>query len=149
MTYADALLHHVRRSLHGDLCVAFADLALDDQGDLTVAGENGPCFVSLLSQDGSSSTWARVWTIAAEDLKPTAKLLREINEINSELVGARILLADNGRLVVTAEVRAESIEPGEIGELVGLVGRCAAQVGPLVGIVHGRPVPAVAKNGVV
>jgi hypothetical protein len=148
VTYADALLHHLQRSMHRDLCVSFGDLALDDQGDITIAAENGPCYVSLLSEDGSSTTWARVWTIAAEDLKPTAKLLREINEINTEMLAARILLADNGRLVVTAEVRAESVEPGELGDLVHIVGRCAARIGPLVGIVHGGAPTALNKNGV-
>jgi hypothetical protein len=146
MTYATALLHHLQRSLHRDVCISFADLAVDDQGDICVPGVLAPVYVSLLSDGGSSGTWARVWTIAAEGLKPHVRLLREINEINSDLFGARVLL-DGGRLIVTAEVRAESIEPGELGELVQTVSRCAARVGPLVGIVHGAATLSTAGGG--
>ncbi len=148
MSYADALLHHLKRSLVSDVCIAFADLEVDAHGDICVPGELGPVYVCLLPGPASSETWARAWTIAAEGLKGSVKLLREINEINSELMGARVVLVEDGRLVVTAEVRAESIEPGELGQLVVTVSRCAARIGPLVGMVHGTDATVLNPRGV-
>lgn len=84
-------------------------------------------------------TWARVGTVAATGLKPMAKLLREINEINVVIRACRALLTDGGQLIVAAEIICESLEPGELTQIAGRVVSYAEQVGELVQLVHASP----------
>lgn len=44
-------------------------------------------------------------------------------------------------LIVAGEIRAESLEPGELGDLVRIVAGCSAQVGELVQLIYGRSCP--------
>ncbi len=142
LTYETALLHHVQRSLHRDLEIPMGALAPDQDGDIAVSVEDVLCFVRLWR-----GRWARVWVVAAEGLKPTVKVLREVNGWNRELIGARALLTDGGALIVSGELRAESLEAGELGDLVRQVATCAGGLGPLVRLVHGTPQQPAAGGG--
>jgi len=133
----ELLMHHLCRSLHRDLVVPMSALAVDDDGDLCIPYQGRTLWATLLVED--SVTWARVWTVAATGLKPTAKLLREINEINVAIRACRALLTDGGQLIVAAEIICESLEPGELTQIAGRVVSYAEQVGELVQLVHGTP----------
>ena len=139
MNYTVALMHHLQRMLHRDLEIAMDALTPDDDGDLCLLVEGWTCWATLLVEE--STTWARFWTVAARDLKRSAKLLREVNEINTGLRGCRVLLTDGGQLIVAAEVLAESLEPGEVELVVGRITSCATSVGELVQLFHGTPAP--------
>ena len=131
MTYATALLHHVQRSAMADLDLTWAEVQPDEDDDIVTLD----ACIRLLEMEG----WVRVWRVAASGLRPSVKLLREVNDHNVSLRGARVLLTDNGLLIVAGEIRAESLEPGELGTLVRIVADCAEQVGPPVQIVYGSP----------
>lgn len=133
----EILLHHLCRSLHRDLVVPMSALVVDDDGDMGIPYRGRTLWATLLVED--SVTWARVWTVAAIGLKRTAKLLREINEINVAVRGCRVLLTDGGQLIVAAEVICESLEPGELTQIAGRVVAYAEQVGELVQLVHAAP----------
>lgn len=138
MSYDVALRHHVQRSVMRDFSLLLADAGFDDDGDIAVVGEEGrPVFVRLV--DDEHAAWARVWAFGAAGLKVGSKLLREVNEHNASAVAVRLLVTPHGQLIATAEVLAESIEPGELGRLAHLVSRAAVQVGGLVQIVYGQP----------
>lgn len=109
---------------------------VDDDGDLCIPYRGRTLWATLLVED--SATWARVWTVAATGLKRTAKLLREINEINVAIRACRALL-DGGQLIVAAEIICESLEPGELTQIAGRVVSYAEQVGEPVQLVHGAP----------
>jgi hypothetical protein len=45
--------------------------------------------------------------------------LREVNELNLSLLGTRAMVTPGGWLILAGEVELESVEPGELGRLVG------------------------------
>ena len=130
-----AMEHHVQRMLMHDFELAYADVESDDDGDYAIPTESGTVFARLIFD--ADRVWVRLWTEAARGLRRSAKLLREVNEINQRHVGSRALLTDNGVLIVAAEVIAESVEKGELGTLVGILAETAEEIGSLVQIVYG------------
>jgi hypothetical protein len=67
--------------------------------------------------------------------------MREVNELNLSLVGARALLA-GGRLILAAEVLTESLEPGELRRLVDVLSEHAERSGPMIQLVYGTQPPS-------
>jgi hypothetical protein len=124
-----------------DLELSYADVQEDVDGDYGVFTDDGARVYARLIYD-AEQVWVRLWTEAAHDLRPTAKLLREVNEINLHHVGSRVVLAPDGVLVVAAEVRAESVEPGELGTLIGILSETATEIGELIQIVYGEAAPS-------
>jgi hypothetical protein len=135
------LEHHLQRMLMHDLELPYADVEADEDGDYPLLTESGALVYARLIYE-ADQVWVRLWTQAAHGLRRTAKLLREVNEINQRHVGSRVLLSDNGVLIVAAEVRADSVEPGELGTLIGILTETATEIGELVQIVYGEPLPA-------
>lgn len=131
-----ALRAHVLRSLHRDLCTE--RLVPDDRGDLTVPVGEVPVVVRLLP---GSPALVRVWCAAASGLPSRAQVLREVNDVNVQLVGARAFL-DAGTLHVVGELEVVSVEPGELGRLVLRVGETATRVGSMLVALHGGRLPA-------
>jgi hypothetical protein len=124
-----------------DLELSYADVEADEDGDYPLHTDSGVLVYARLIH-AEDQVWVRLWAEAARGLRRTAKLLREVNEINQRHVGSRVLLADNGVLIVAAEVRADSVEPGELGTLIGILTETATEIGALVQIVYGEPAPA-------
>lgn len=135
------LEHHLQRMLMHDLDLSYADVKADEDGDYPLRIENGVLIYARLIYD-ADQVWVRLWTQVAGGLRRTAKLLREVNEINQRHVGSRVLLTDEGVLIAAAEVRADSVEPGELGTLVGILNDTVIEVGGLVQIVYGEPAPS-------
>ena len=131
MTNPEVLRSHVVRSLRRDLDLRCA--APDDDGDWWVPGQEAPVYVRLL--DGEPPL-VRVWSPGAHDLPGTARVLREVNDVNAGMVGARVFLR-GGTLVVAGELEVESVERGELGRLVQRVGTAAGRVGSMLVTVHG------------
>ena len=133
MTYQDALRHHVLRCLHKD--VEFPQDAVD-------VGERSIAFVMLgvpCSIDLHVPEAARVWAFAGRDVKPTLAVLRELNAWNERLHRAKVWLDEDRDVIVAAEVRTESLEPGELGDVVTSVVDCARRLRPVVDVVFGAP----------
>lgn len=135
-----ALRAHVLRSLRRDLCTAL--LVPDDDGDVTLPVGEVPVVVRLLT---GSPAQVRVWSAAAFCLPSTVKVLREVNDVNVGLSGARCFLVD-GTLYVAGELEVVSVEPGELGRLVLRVGTTATRVGSLLVAVHGGTLPSVREE---
>ena len=136
MSYDRALKHHVVRCLHRDL--ELAPGVVEDQGDAVgfVMLEQ-PCWVDLRNPAA-----ARVWTIAARDVKPSLQVLREVNAWNARVHRAKVWVDDDRDVIVAAEVRTESLEEGELGDVVASVVDCARRLGPVVDVVFSRPAAA-------
>ena len=129
MAYMSAVWHHVQRSAMADLELDWDDVQPDEDGDIVTVD----ACIRLIECRG----WVRVSRVAANGLRRSAKLLREVNDHNVSLCGARVLLTEGGLLIVAGEIRAESLEPGELGALVRIVADTAEQVGELVQIMYG------------
>jgi hypothetical protein len=129
--------HHVQRMLMHDFELSHADVEADGDGDYAIPVRDGVVVYARLIWD-AGQVWVRLWTEAAHGLRPTAKLLREVNEVNSHLVGSRVLLTEAGRLVVAAEVRADSVERGELRTLVVTLSDTVTEIGELIQIVYGE-----------
>lgn len=137
MSYDDALLHHVQRMVMADMGLDWESVQLDEDGEIWFRNlEERPVCVRLLVEDGT--TWARLFVEGARDLKRSAKLLREVNELNLSLVGGRALLAGS-RLILAAEVPVESVEPGDLRRLVDVLSAHAERSGPMIQLVYGTP----------
>ena len=131
----EVLGSHVVRSLRRDLGVRLG--APDDDGDWLVPHGQVPVYARLLEGD---PPLVRVWSPAAHGLPGTARVLREVNDVNAGLVGARALLR-GGTLLVAGELEVVSVEPGELGRLVERVATTSVRVGSLLAAVHGGQVP--------
>jgi hypothetical protein len=131
MSYADAIAAHVGLSLRRDF--ELSEIERDDDGDWPVLCEDVLCWVHVCDD---RAPLARVWSIAVRDVKRSAALLAELNDLNAESRLVRCFWQDRS-IVVAAEVVAESIEPGELRRLVRTVSRATRHVGELVAAVFG------------
>lgn len=135
------LRSHVLRSLRRDLCTA--PLLPDDRGDVTLPVGEVPVVVRLVP---GAPPLVQVSSAAAHGLPSTARVLREVNDVNAGLVGARAFLLQDGTLHVVGELEVVSVEGGELGRLVLRVGTTATRVGSLLVAVHGGRLPAVREE---
>jgi hypothetical protein len=110
----------------------------DDDGDYGIVHDGMLCWVRIL---GGEEPIVRVWAQAAYDVKRSAKLLAELNEVNS---GLRLLRCfwHQGTVIVAGEMVLESVEPGDLGGLVMHVGATARHTGELVAAFFGGEVAA-------
>src|SRR5947209_5309539 len=111
MSFDQALVHHLQRCLMADAGLSWEDVQPDDDGDVCFIDEHDRLATVRIIVSGSV-TWARVWVVAARGLKRSAKLMREVNELNLSLVGARAMLSPPGLLILAGEIALESVEAG-------------------------------------
>lgn len=137
MSYLDALQHHLQRMVMADFGLTWKDVRCDQDGDVCFLDDHGRV-VTVRLRHLDSATWVRVFVHASQELKRSAKLLREVNELNHSLVGARALLTPERRLVLAAEVLAESLEPGELGRLVSVLSENAERSGGMIQLLYGE-----------
>src|SRR4051812_23338248 len=128
-----ALVHHVERSLRVEFDLD--SIEPDEDGDYVVFGGGSIVWVRPLLD--TEPAMVRVWTMAATEVKPTAALLREVNDINLGLRQLRCVVSPGKIVVIDAELEIESLEPGQLRRLVTGVGEIAEQVGELVTTVYG------------
>lgn len=137
MSYADALRHHVERTLRRDL--GRRPLEPDADGDYVLrVDDTVVCVAPLLTDEPAL---VRVWSAAAYGVKSSKALLTELNELNAGLRQVRCLL-NGAAVLVAAETELESVVPGQLGRLVRHVAGTARHVGELVTTVYGGAMPA-------
>ena len=136
MSYDQALTHHMQRMLMADCGLSWADVQLDEDSEVCFRDEHDRIITVHVLERGPM-VWLHVWVLAAMGLKPSATLLREVNELNLSLLGARAELTPWGYLVLSAEVALESLEPGELGRLVELLTENAERSGPMIQLMYG------------
>lgn len=141
MSYCLALRHHVERSLERDLDVP--TFGPDDDDDYGAVVADLMVWVRpLIHHD---PPLVRVWTPAVHDVKKSARLLTELNDLNVGMSQTRCLLSGTSVMVV-AEVEIESLTDGLLGRLVTQVGETAAHVGALIATVFGGECPRLSAD---
>jgi hypothetical protein len=90
-------------------------LIYDDDGDVPVRAGSAMYYVRVLDMD---PVMVRVFSPIVRNVKKSAKLLDALNEINGEIVGARVFWYDDD-VLVSAEMLADTLDPAELN------GHCA------------------------
>ena len=139
MSYDVALLHHGQRMLMADCGLDWDAVQLDEDDEICFL-DTHERMVTVRFFTDAGTTWLRVFVNAAQDLKRSAKLLREVNELNVSLIACRALLLGS-RLMLSAEVTLESLEPDELRRLVDLLSENAERSGPMIQMLYGQESP--------
>ncbi len=119
-----------------DLCRVIAD----SDGDFPFRHGTAACYVSVLDTD---PPMVRVFAHAAYGLKPTLKLLRELNEIQRRALSARVELR-NDVVVVSQTLSPLGLTQPVLAQAMDAVATVAADIGTLLaGMFDGStPFPA-------
>lgn len=133
MAYADLARSHVKECLRE--AFELETVHADDDGDFPFPFGTAVFFVSV-RQDGQQ---VKVWSPAVTGLKPTAAVLREVNEVNTHLEQGRAYLK-HGQLMIEGVLAVDSLTPDLIRELAVVIGSTADSVGQMVSAVHGGEV---------
>jgi hypothetical protein len=100
----------------------------DPEDDFPFRQGTAACWVSVLDGD---PPMVRVFAHAAFGLKPSLKLLREINDIQTRTLSARIELVDDA-VVVSQTVCAIGLTQPVLAQALDAVGYVADDIGPLL-----------------
>lgn len=103
-----AHVEHIVRDYLG--LAADATLEVDADGDIPVRVGSALYFVSMLVRD---PVLVRVWSIVLDDVEVSDDLLGEINDINANIVAARVFFLGD-RVIAAAELRADTLDPSEL-----------------------------------
>jgi len=113
------------------------ELITDDDDDYPFRYGTAACWVSLF---GGPNPGVRVFAHAANGLKTSAKLLREINELNVQSRWARVGYHD-GTVRVSAELHWSAVDRLALEHALLAVGRVSDDVGALLATVYGGSTP--------
>lgn len=116
----------------------------DDDGDYGFRNGTAACWVSVLA---SEPVMVRVFAHAAHSIKASAKLFREINDINNRLLSAQVVWGHNGVVLVSQTVSAVDLTRPVLAQAINTVGSVANDLGPLLAGMFGgeTPYPAEVK----
>ena len=129
------LRSHVERCLQDIWDVP--DLVIDDDGDYPYRRGTAMCWVSPF--DGPVPG-VRVFAHAAYGLKPSAKLLREVNDLNVRSTWTRVAF-QNGVVRVSAELHWAAVDRLALEQAARGVGEVADDIGALLATVYGGHTP--------
>lgn len=102
-------------------------VAADDDGDFPFRRGTAACYVSVL---GTDPPMVRVFAHAAFGVKPTLKLLREINDVQHRALSARVELC-NDVVVVSQTLSPIGLTQPVLAQALDAVGTVADDIGPL------------------
>ena len=92
-------------------------LIIDDDGDVPIRVGSAMYYVRVLDMD---PVMVRLFAPLVRNVKKSAKLLEAINQINTEIIGARVFWDDDDVTVAT-EMPAETLDPAEMsGQCVNI-----------------------------
>lgn len=134
MSYRDMAMSHVIQGVREAFCMS--EVVLDHDGDIPMTGPHATYWLTVRG-DGKR---VRAWGFAVMDVKPTAALLREVNNANSSLELCRVLW-DNGAVVVVGIAPVENLTGDALGELCCEVEHTLASVGEMIHAVYGGELP--------
>lgn len=133
--------HEVMLRSHVERCLQdiwdTRELITDADDDYPFRFGTAACWVSLF--DGPNSG-VRVFAHAAHGLKSSAKLLREVNELNVQSRWARLALND-GTVRVSAELHWSAVDRLALEHALRAVGQVSDDVGSLLATVFGGSTP--------
>lgn len=113
-------------------------LEVDGDGDYPFRWGSAACWVSVHTQ--LKPMTVDVFAHAALDVPRTAKLLREINEVNTSSRLASVMWS-GGVVVVRSAVLAASVDREQLHHSLIAVGSLADEIGPLMASVYGGHTP--------
>lgn len=114
-----------------------AELVVDDDGDYPYRCGTAACWVSV--QPGPDPA-VRVFAHAAYGLRRSARLLAEVNELNSRSRWARIFWAD-GIVYVSTELHWTQVDQAALDRAWDCVGSVADDIGAMLATVFGGATP--------
>lgn len=136
------LRSHVERVLQGEWEVP--EVACDEDGDYPFRAGTAQCWVSVLPPVGNGPASVRVFGYAAEGLKPSARLLRELNEINAASRWCRVYLR-GGRVVVSRDLDLAATDDLSVVWACRCVADVASDIGAVLATVYGGTTPHPAE----
>jgi Putative bacterial sensory transduction regulator len=104
---------------------AIPDLAPDDEGDYPFRFRSAGYYVRLINEQ---SPTVQLFSVAVHDIKRSPKLMGKLNEVNAALSFVRVYWLD-GKVVVSTELVAETLDAEELGNACNIVGRAADGIG--------------------
>lgn len=134
MVYEPFVRSHVERGLQE--IFGTCDLTQDDDGDYPFRSDTSACFVRVAPDGGDVSVLA----VAAYGLKPTAKVLREVNDMNTRLRTARVQI-NGGELQVISAMPAIACTQETLHMSIDTVTSVAHDIGVLSAAVFDGDVP--------
>lgn len=126
------LRSHIERLLQTqfDMCCIEAD----DDGDYRLQHDSVVYYVGL--HHFADTWWVRVFCPLVIGVKRTAKLLAELNELNTRSPLTKVVWMD-GTVFIGGHLHASAVNPESFGRLCAVVGRLSADVGQMIALVHG------------
>lgn len=134
METATLLRGHVERTLqeHWERHA----LVVDEDGDYPWRAGQAMCWVHIESEPPAVNVFAH----AARGLKPSAKLLAEVNELNANARWVKVFWFD-GVVMVRRVLDVDACDPAAIRHACDSVASVAAEVGPPLAAVFGGELP--------
>jgi hypothetical protein len=116
-----------------DVCRVLAD----DDGDFPYRHGTAACYVSVLDLD---QPMVRVFAHSAYGLKPTLKVLRELNEIQGRALSARIELRSDV-VVVSQTISPVGLTQPVLAQAMDAVNTVADDIGTLLAVMFDGATP--------
>lgn len=116
----------------------------DDDGDYQFRRGTAVGWVSIL--DNGDVPLVRVFAFAAVSIKPSAALLRELNDIQRRTATAAIMWAD-GRVIVSQTLSPIGITQAVLAQAINAVGGIAFDIGLLLAGMFSGETPYPAEAG--
>lgn len=129
------LQSHIRQCLQEtwDVC----RVQIDEDGDVPFRAGVAAGWIAAV--DGEPPL-VRVWAHAAFNVKATAAVLREINDINRRSRTAHVYW-DSGAVVVEQTLHGDGVDAATLGQAWQAVCAVANDLGPMLTAVHGGCTP--------
>ncbi len=126
---------HVERCLQDiwDRC----DVKPDGDGDYGYRWGTAACYIRV---EGGDPPLVRVWAHAVVGVKPTVRLLREVNDLNTHTRTAHVVLG--GQAVVVEHVlHPAGLDRDTLRHACSAVGAVADEIGATISAVYGGSTP--------
>ncbi len=131
MAYVDMVRSHVERLLQDEF--ELCRVKRDADGDYPLRCGSAVYFVRVMDAD---PVVVNVFSAAVSGVKRSAKLLEEINSVNSRAVFGRAYWL-HGTVFVEHTLLATSLDRETLGRACSAVGTIADDVGPMIALVYG------------
>lgn len=135
MAAIDLVRSHVERCLQ-DLWSVERVLP-DADGDYCYGSGTAACFIGI---DAAEPVVVKAVACAAVEVKGTAKLLEELNEVNARCSMAHVYWS-NGAVLVKQTLFADAVDRGSLAHAGQSVAHIANDLGPMIAAVFGGRTP--------
>jgi hypothetical protein len=121
-----------------------SELLADPDGDFYFHNGTTECFVSV---DGGRALIVRIWAVAAVNLRTSAKLLREVNDINTRTRSCHVVFSKSA-VLVEQMIAAAGVNEQTLAQACASVTTVADDTGALFATVFDGVTPvALSRTG--